>query len=171
MVTISSILSWFTIWRRGKGRDCPERKTNAEIVATFMQAGSAIEAFAQAGNTDFNSIAEIDSYTATLQDQLQKVAVQMTENPDAEVYAFGLPEPDYGETYEAIKDLAGATFQYFEQQRLVTPRVETIEVQPQPASVLAYTLYGDSTRADEIMTLNELTDNFVLSGEIKVLSE
>ncbi len=147
-----------------------ERKTNAQVLGIFMQGANTFEAFAQAGNTEYATVSEVNEVTATLTDQFNAMKDLMTENPDAQVYNFDIVQPDYNDTYEAMKNLMSETFQFLEQQRLTAPREEIITINPTPASVLSYNRYGDSTRAEEIMALNGLTDNMVLSGDIKVLS-
>lgn len=147
-----------------------ERKTNSEVLGIYMQGANTFEAFAQAGNTEYATVDGVNEVTATLTDQFKTMKDRMTGNPDATVYNFDVPQPDYGDTYDAMNDLLDETMQFLEQQRLDAPRVEIIKVNPTPASVLSYQRYGTSTRAPEIMALNGLTDNMVLSGEIKVLS-
>lgn len=148
-----------------------ERNTNALILKQFVQAAATIESFAQAGNGEYATVDEVNEAAAILKDQLDIMGDALTAKPENEIYDFDLPTPDYAETYEGLKDTATATFQYLDQQRLSAPRVETITTASVPASVLAYTLYGDSTRSQEIMDLNPFTDNMDLSGEVKVLSE
>lgn len=148
-----------------------ERNTNFDILRRFQQAAGTIEAFAQAGNIEYTTVDDIDSAAATLEAQFDYMREELTKEPDATVYDFDVPQADYTDTYGLLNDLRLATYQYFEQQRLTASRIETITVEPIPASVLAYTLYGDSTRSTQILELNGIRDNMVLSGEIKVLSE
>ena len=148
-----------------------ERNTNTLILRNFQQAAGTIDAFAQAGNIEYSTTEEIDSAAAILEEQFDYMRDNLTASPDAEVYDFDLPQPDYTDTYEAMKDLRTSTLKYFEQQRLTAARVEIIKTHPVPASVLAYTLYGDSDRATEILELNGIRDNMALSGVVKVLSE
>jgi len=147
-----------------------ERQTNAEIVKNFMQAGLGIEAFAQAGAGTYTTVDEINETVVVLDEQFEKLRSQLTPTPEAEIYDFDVPVPDYSQAYEDIKDLRTEALKYFDQQKLVVARVEIITVAPVPASVLSYRLYGDSTRAEEILALNDLSDNMVLSGDVKVLS-
>lgn len=147
-----------------------ERETNSQILSNFMKAGTGIEAFAQSGTVEYENISDLESVADDLDDQFKLLADIMTKNDDAEIYNFPTPNPDYSNTYNELRNVYIETQKYLEQQRLTTPRIETIEVQPMPASVLSYRLYGDSTRAEEILELNDLIDNMVVSGEIKVLS-
>lgn len=148
-----------------------ERETNSQVMTTFMQAGATIEAYAQAGATDYNTIDEINEAQQALDSQFDIIADSMTKNEEAEIYDFNVPTPDYSETNDAIRELRTSVRQYFDQQRLETARVETITIAPTPASVLSYQLYGDSTRAEELMDLNGIRDNMALSGEIRFLSK
>lgn len=148
-----------------------ERETNSQVMGTFMQLGGTIEAFAQSGAIEFGNIQELVEVESDLDDQFDIVKDLITKNPEAEIYEFDVPEPDYSETYDALVKLRVSVQQYFDQQRLTTARIETINVAPIPASVLAYQLYQDSTRAEDILELNGLRDAMVLEGEIKVLSK
>lgn len=147
-----------------------ERKNNAQIMVTFMQAGCTIEAIQNLGKARFGSVEEINLYQKKIERQIEVIQQQMTGNDEQQLFRFPIRRPDYLETNSAINDLAQALNQYLEAQRLTTPRVDIIDVAPQPASVLAYTLYGDSTRGDEIMKLNGFTDNMRVSGRVLVLS-
>ena len=148
-----------------------ERATNATVMATFMQAGNTIESMAQAGAAEYDNIDQLEEIANDIDDQYRKIQDEFTKNDEAEVYQFPVPNPDYSESYESLKNVYVETQKYLEQQRLTTARVETIFVNPQPATVLSYTLYKDSTRAAQILELNGLTDNMVVSGNIKVLSQ
>lgn len=148
-----------------------QRRTNAKCISNFMRIGTTIESFAQSGNTTFETVDQIDQYELILNQQFEDIKDLVTQNPEAEIYDFNSIEPDYSKTYSAIVDLRTSVRQYMDQQRLIAPRVEIITVVPVPASVLAYQLYQDSTRAEQILELNDLRDAMVLEGEIRVLSE
>jgi len=138
-----------------------QKENNAKVFGNFMQGASTIEAFAQAGNTTFDTVDDINSYIETLDEQFDTVTDSMLDP--------GTPV-DYSEAYEEMKTLKDAVESYFTQQALIAPRIEIINIQKTPATVLAYRLYGDSTRAAEILKLNNFGDGSVLSGDIKVLS-
>lgn len=148
-----------------------ERVTNSQVLTTFMQTSATIEAMAQAGNMTFETTDDLNDAVDVINNQFQNIADLLTQNPESEIYNFNVTKPDYSESYDALKSLHLETLEYLEQQRLETPRVEYIEVAQQPASVLSYTLYGTSDRADQIMALNGLRDTMAVSGLIKVIAE
>lgn len=148
-----------------------ERRTNSEVMSAFMQLGNTTEAFAQVGNLTFETVDELDEVESELDAQFDIIKDLVTKNPEAEIYDFNVPEPDYSETYAAMVELRVSVKQYLEQQRLITARIEIFNTPPIPATVLSYQLYGDSTRASQILQLNGLRDSMVLSGDIKVLSK
>jgi len=147
-----------------------ERQTNARIMKNYMQTAVGAEAFAQAGAGKYDTVDEINDVLAILQGQFERIRDAITATPEQEIYDFDVPTPDYSQAYEDLKDLRIEAFKYFDQLKLQVARVEIITVAPVPASVLSYRLYGDSSRAGQILALNGLSDNMALSGEIKVLS-
>ena len=153
-------------------------KLNAETIQKNVQANLLIEALAQVGKTNFkesdevkNITEDITSIKTSLEEQFQKVAFLLTEPQDRNIYTRALETPDYGEAYDAIKDLRDAVYQFIDEQIVNAPYIQTVYVPGWPASVLAYQLYEDSTRAQEILDLNGLTDNMYLEGDILVYSE
>lgn len=54
---------------------------------------------------------------------------------------------------------------------LQLPKIGTLEIWDLPASVLAYLLYDDDGRANEIMALNEGLNPVLYDGEVKVLRD
>ena len=146
-------------------------KLNAESLQKNAQASITIEAFSQTGSTEFGNANEVDKSTAELEEQFQKIKDSLTEPEDVNIYTNALEIPDYYDAYNKISDLRDATYRYLEQQKIDLPFIQEINVQNTPASVLAYTIYGDSSRAQEIIDLNDITDNFDLDGNILILSE
>jgi prophage DNA circulation protein len=152
-------------------QDTAQNTNNTGSFATFVKASSTGEAFSQAGNRTYETVDEVNDVAADLSAQFDRMKDEMTEEPQAPVYKTGVPTPDYSGAFESMSELKDAVEKYLEQQRLTAARVETITVRKVPASVLAYTLYGDSSRSEQILALNKIRDNMVLDGQIKVLSQ
>jgi prophage DNA circulation protein len=72
----------------------------------------------------------------------------------------------------ALQDLRDVTLQALQDAAMNLPRLRTLVV---PAVVtaleLAYDLYGDATRSDEIVERNNIADPLAVSGSILVLTE
>jgi prophage DNA circulation protein len=154
-----------------KTNEDAERKNNAEVLSTFVQAQSLLEAYAQTGSYNFSTVNDIDRRNAELDAQFNIIANTITASPTQEVYDFTPYVADYSELYDNLKALRAASRDYLEQQSLNAAELETIDVAPIPASVLAYLLYDDSSRSDSIMDENGTRDNMALSGELQVLNK
>lgn len=148
-----------------------ERTNNAKQVKNFAQAGALIQAFSTAGASDPETTEEIDEFTEVLEEQFRKTSTLLTDDDAGITTNLGAGQPDYGESNKKIAELRTAVYRYLSQKRANAAYVTTINVQPMPCSTLAYLLYEDSSRMDEIMRLNDLTDPFEVSGELRVLSK
>jgi prophage DNA circulation protein len=173
-VTESSSSTRIVALDRIQTREEAERYVSSNVSDTFLQASSLIEAFSQASTIEYKNVQEINSAMEILDAQYERIKEQMyPERAQIGDSSRGeaVVEPDYDDTYEAINSLRTDSIRLFEELRTTAPKVEIITVNQQPASVIAYTLYGDSTRADEIIDLNEIDDAFAVSGQILVLSK
>lgn len=148
-----------------------ERTRNANVMKTFIQGAAAAQAFSQAGTSEPETTDEIDEFNEVLEDQFEKVSALLTSDNEEQTATLGTAQPDYSESYESIVKLRGAVAGYLNQKRANAAYVKTIRVSPMPCSELAYKLYRDSSRMDEIMQLNGLTDCFEVSGDLRVLSK
>lgn len=148
-----------------------ERLRNAEAVKTFMQTTALAEAYNYTGSTDYTSTDEIDDTLDILNEQFVEVSELLTDDNLSVYTVFDVDVPEYTDTYNELLKLRRYVEGYLRTLRASAAYVKIIRVEPMPASVLAYKLYGDSSRSDEIMKLNGLSDPFSVSGQIKVLSE
>lgn len=148
-------------------REDAERTTSSGVSSNFLRSTSLFEAYSQSTGLELATVEDINETIELLDAQFEDMKDAMTE-PQIE---FGNATPDYSDTYEAMNQLRVSSLQFFEEARINAAKVQVINVKAQPASVLSYTLYGDSTRAQEIVDLNGLNDNMVLNGDILVLSK
>lgn len=73
--------------------------------------------------------------------------------------------------YSALLDLKGTMVGAISDEAVALPRLRPLVVpRPRPALVLAFDLYGDATRAAEIVTRNGLSDPSAVAGEVRVLT-
>lgn len=75
------------------------------------------------------------------------------------------------DVYYLLQDMRVQNKLYLEKLRLGLPYEKTIYTNSIPASILAYNLYSDSRRAQEIIDVNDIEDPAFVSGTITVLSE
>lgn len=128
-------------------RDTPARRQQRVNRAAITQSTRAI-VLAQAAK----SLTEVPPTTQTeaqrvaalLIDRILNLADGSVENSDTPV-----------ELYDALKDLAGALAEYARRAAGGLAATRTVFVShPMPVELLAFQLYGDSDRADEILDFN-----------------
>lgn len=74
--------------------------------------------------------------------------------------------------FAAVVDLKGLVVNGISTEAVNLPRLRPLAVTYAiPAVVLAYSLYGDATRADEILARNNLSDPLAVAGDLQVLTE
>jgi prophage DNA circulation protein len=80
-----------------------------------------------------------------------------------------------GDPVIAARDEIGAAvdaaIQVLQRHEVQLPRIDTIEVEGLPASVLAYRLYETEARTDTLIGLNPLQDPAMLRGEVQILRD
>jgi len=75
------------------------------------------------------------------------------------------------ETSNALDDLRVQTNNLLNEQKITAARVVTIDINTQPARLLSFKLYNDSTRGAEIASLNQEINLSYMSGAVKVLTD
>jgi len=79
-------------------------------------------------------------------------------------------DADY-ETYESLSQLASNFYSHINSHGLTLPRLRQLAVRNEPALVLAYRLYGDATRAEDIVERNNIRNAlFINERELEVAS-
>jgi len=75
------------------------------------------------------------------------------------------------DVFSALQDLRGGMVQAISDEAMTLPRTRTLELRTVKTAIeLAYDLYGDATRADEIVSRNGFADPAALFGSIQVLT-
>ena len=78
-------------------------------------------------------------------------------------------DPD---TWDALRDLRSAVSKVLTDEALDLPRVRGVHVvAPTTALELAYAIYGDAGRAEEIVDRNKIADPNAVTGDLQVLTE
>lgn len=110
-------------------------------------------------------IAVATTYTAA--DDAEAAARQLAA-VITEIEAIEDSPPD---VLEQLRDVRVYTVSVLTAAADVLPRLKTITVtQPTPAVVLAYNLYGDASRAEEIVARNAIANPGFCAGELEVLA-
>jgi len=75
--------------------------------------------------------------------------------------------PTFAQTYTSIVQVRGAVFKVLSAKLAALPNLITIYIKrPIPVEVLAYQLYGDATRADDILRRNNIQNSLFVQGTI-----
>ena len=111
---------------------------------------------------------EIVAVEQPVYDDLQRWHGELTASVDREIERPGLPQS----THDALADLRGAVGRYVMLESAAASRLRTYTPRATlPSAVLAYDLYGDASRSDELVARNGLRHpSFVPPDPLKVLS-
>ena len=153
----------FNIFGKGKNRnkffstslDGNSLKSNNQVIYNVVDAQCLTIACLSSTNIDYTS-----------QEQVETMLLRINEafiSIDSNSFDDNL--------YYNLQDMIIATKKYLDGLRISLPYNIQIETSSIPAMVLAYKLYGDGRRAQEIIDNNFIEDAAFVSGKINVLSE
>ncbi len=125
---------------------------NSNTVRDSVQIFSLASAFDTAAQIEYGNTSELDSVITELNNQYEKVVDQ---NIDAD-------------TKLSLLELKTNTFSFFSDLELSS--IIDIETTLLPSSVIAYKYYEDSSRASEIINLNNILNTGFVEGDIKIVS-
>lgn len=129
-------------------------EANANAVVSLVRQSAAADAAETAVNLDFESRQEAEEARDAVTEAIDEAA-EHTENT---------------ETYLALTDLRVELTESVPADGL--PELITKEIRsPRPSLVVAYEVYGDALRGDEIVRRNSIRHPGFVRGEIELLSE
>lgn len=134
-----------------KSREMRDRNRNAQIGVVMFQTSSLIEYLNQIARIEFTNTEEIDNVIETIETQFNLVSPQLSNN-----------------SLDSLSLLRDQVRILLNNRRINTNDISTINVQAQPLSILAYSLYGNTSQANNIVSLNNLSDTMEISGDVKV---
>jgi hypothetical protein len=144
--------------------DLQERQKNKSSINATVQNTALCEAYRNASQVEFTNTDELDKANQDLEEQFNK----LTDGVD----------PDGGSEYEftedmleTLGDLRNTVRQFLQEQRLTIFNVETIETNPIPLQVLAYSLYSSSELTEELTSLNGFFNTELISGDVRVFTQ
>lgn len=132
-----------------------QRKKNRDALDAAVQADALGRAYLAAANLEFESVDDVEVVDGALETQWQKLLGAGVMNAATE---------------EALAELRVTTKRFFDEQRDIRPQVVEVETQLTSTRLLAYRLYGDSSRGSQIARLNGFVDGAGIVGVVKVLS-
>jgi len=141
--------------RAGNSTRTETLNANRLAVYNFSDVAAITLAYEVATNLTYNSQEQLDS----VQNRLNA--------------AFDTLDPDLVDDtiYYNLQNLRNQLRLYLDTLRLNLAKIVTLRTNTIPSSILAFNLYGDTSRADEIITLNNIENPAYVSGVINVLSQ
>jgi len=129
--------------------------TNKIALANYTDVACLTIAYLATTNITFTSQSDIDSMLARLNE------------------AFETLDPDSvnEDVYYDLQEMRTQNRLLLQNARATLPYYVSLRTNLIPTAVLAYNLYGDSTRSDELNALNAVEDPCFISGNITALSQ
>ena len=137
-----------------KDKQQVDRKNNADQINLMYESAALIEYMNQLSRADFENDKQIDVAIEQIETQYNTLQPFLSEN-----------------SLDAITTLRTNLCVLFDTRKINSNKIADIDVQHEPISVLSYYLYADSTQADSIASLNEISDMFDVNGQIQVESD
>ncbi len=132
-----------------------QRQKNRDLMSDQVQGTALCEAYVVAAQLDLPTVEDIDSVSAVLETQYQKMIATNTLGSAAA---------------EGITKTRLASTSFFNAQRADKPRQIEVFTETIPARVLAYQYYGSSDQGVAIAERNNLNDSAFLEGNVEILS-
>lgn len=129
--------------------------TNSAALANYTDVACLTIAYLATTNIDFTSQSDIDTMLARLNK------------------AFETLDPDSvnEDVYYDLQEMRTQNRLLLQNLRTTLPYYVSLRTNLIPSAVLAYNLYGDSSRSDELNALNGIEDPCFISGNITALSQ
>lgn len=148
-----------------------QAKSNFDSQQNFIRSSLMIEGISQAALIDYSSAEQIENVKKEINNQFVSLSLSMSRK---EPYQYQFPQvstPSYYDVVKEMKRLKTDVFELLDENKKNVRQVVEVELAYMPASVWAYTLYGDSSRAIEMMELNTLVDFMNVGGNLRAYSE
>lgn len=128
-----------------------DRNKNAQVGVVLFQTSALIEYMNQSSRIEFNNTEEIDAAIELMENQFNKISPQLSNN-----------------SLDSISLLRDQVRILLNNRRLNTNDITEIFVQDEPLSILSYNLYGSTEQAENLVSLNNISDTMEISGTVKV---
>ena len=132
-----------------------ERAKNQNLLNSIIQSQSLVLNYGNAAETEFSTVSELEQAASLLEEQYQKV-VAVSELED--------------DTKKEIETLRVLTQSFFEEQKITTAQIITINTVQIPAKVLSYQYYASSDAGPDIAKLNKENNVSFLNGETQIFT-
>lgn len=131
-----------------------ERKQNRDILNAYVQTNVLSQSYNIVTSLSFDTEDDIKEVEAILEEQYNKVVALPVLSND---------------TITSLKNLRVEVRDFFDQQSVNAFKVSEIETYPIPMTVLAYQYYGDTSKTQQLIDLNNTLEPSFVEGTVKVL--
>jgi prophage DNA circulation protein len=132
-----------------------ERKRNNDIMNSVVQSEALSYSYLNASQVEYETVESINEAESNLEVQFDKLALDPVVDPDI---------------VDALTDLRVVTQEFFEEEKLTTSQIITVQTNPTSTRLLAFAYYGESDLGEEIAELNEFFDSALQQGDIRIFT-
>lgn len=133
-----------------------ERTANNSIINDAIQSLALLDAYFNAAQIDYSTVEDVESMVDKLDAQYQKLVESAVLNTDMK---------------DSLTDVRTNMQGFFDQQKLTAQQIITVETNRTSSSLLAYQYYGDSSKSEDILKLNNIIDPASIEGSVKIFTQ
>ena len=122
------------------------------------------QAYRVSADVTYDSLEQIEEVQQILEEQFNYTFDEVTLNDQ-------LTSGASQEVIDAFQDLRSSVQAFLNDAKLSAPRLVSVYTPEVPAQIIAYQYYGDSTKRQDIIDLNAITDPSYVEGDISLLTE
>ena len=122
------------------------------------------QAYRVSADVTYDSLEQIEEIQQILEEQFNYTFDEVTLNDQ-------LTSGASQEVIDAFQDLRSSVQAFLNDAKLSAPRLVSVYTTEVPAQIIAYQYYGDSTKRQDIIDLNAITDPSYVEGDISLLTE
>ena len=131
-----------------------QRIQNRAVLNGAMNASSLGYAYVNVSQIAFNNVREIEEAADDLEVQFQRVVTSGASD----------------EAISSVTDMRVIVQQFFDEQKTIAKQIIEVNTYTTPARVLSYQYYGESESADDIISLNNISDVSFVDGTVEILT-
>lgn len=132
-----------------------QRKDNRAVLNGAINASTLGYSYISAAQITFDNARDIEQVADDLDVQYQLV---VTSGSSPAVIS-------------AVTDMRVTAQQFFDEQKDIVKQITQVNVYTTPARIISYQYYGESTSADQIIALNDISDVSFVDGTVEILTE
>jgi len=131
-----------------------QRIQNRAVLNGAVNASTLGFSYVNVSQTQFQNVREIEEAADELEVQFQRVATSGSSD----------------EVVSAVTDMRVVVQQFFDDQKITLKQIIEVNVYTTPARVLSYQYYAESTSAEQILELNDITDVSFVDGTVEIVT-